>query len=55
MPPVDLLIAATAESSGMPLLHYDYDLIASVTGQRVRLLLLSISRPCPLPDAAMPR
>ena len=32
----DLLIAAAAESSGLTVLHYDadFDLIASVTGQR---------------------
>jgi predicted nucleic acid-binding protein len=36
VPPVDLLIAASAESAGLPLLHYDrdYELIASVSGQR---------------------
>jgi len=41
VPPVDLLIAAAAESSAIPLLHYDhdYDLIANVTGQPVRWLL----------------
>ncbi len=34
----DLLIAATAERHGVPVLHYDhdYDLIASITGQSVR-------------------
>jgi predicted nucleic acid-binding protein len=36
----DLLIAATAESSGIPVLHYDedYDRIAAITGQEVRWL-----------------
>lgn len=35
--PADLLIAAAAESAGLPILHYDhdYDLVAAVTGQRV--------------------
>lgn len=33
--PIDLLIAAAAEASGLTLLHYDrhFDLIAEVTGQ----------------------
>jgi predicted nucleic acid-binding protein len=36
----DLLIAAAAESAGIPVLHYDedYDRIAAVTGQDVRWL-----------------
>jgi predicted nucleic acid-binding protein len=36
----DLLIAAAAESAGMPVLHYDrhFELIAEVTGQPVRAL-----------------
>jgi predicted nucleic acid-binding protein len=36
VPPIDLLIAASAEAAGLPLLHYDhdYELIASVSGQR---------------------
>lgn len=36
--PADLLIAATAELVGLPLLHYDrdYDRIGSMTGQQVR-------------------
>lgn len=36
VPPIDLLIAASAESAGLPLLHYDhdYELIASVSGQQ---------------------
>lgn len=40
VPPQDLLISAAAESSGVPLLHYDhdYDLIAGVTGQGMRWL-----------------
>lgn len=35
VPPSDLLIAASAEAAGLPVLHYDrdYDLIAGVTGQ----------------------
>lgn len=34
----DLLIAAAAESAGLPLLHYDadFDVIAAVTGQPTR-------------------
>lgn len=34
----DLLIAAAAESAGVPLLHYDadFDVIASITGQPTR-------------------
>jgi predicted nucleic acid-binding protein len=40
VPPQDLLIAAAAEASGVPLLHYDhdYELISSVTGQPMRWL-----------------
>jgi predicted nucleic acid-binding protein len=36
----DLLIAAAAEDSGIPVLHYDedYDRIAAITGQEVRWL-----------------
>lgn len=36
----DLLIAAAAEASGIPVLHYDedYDCIAGMTGQEVRWL-----------------
>jgi predicted nucleic acid-binding protein len=36
--PVDLVIAATAELSGLTLLHHDhdYDTIAAVTGQPTR-------------------
>lgn len=36
----DLLIAAAAEASGLPVLHYDedYDRIAGITGQDVRWL-----------------
>lgn len=36
----DLLIAAAAESAGMPVCHYDadFDLIAEVTGQPVRAI-----------------
>jgi predicted nucleic acid-binding protein len=36
----DLLIAAAAEISGIPVLHYDedYDRIAAITGQEVRWL-----------------
>lgn len=47
VPLVDLLIAAAAESSAMPLLHYDhdYDLVANVTGQPVRWLLPAGSLP----------
>ena len=35
---LDLLIAAAAESAGVPVLHYDadFDLIAGVTGQPTR-------------------
>src|SRR5437016_2901522 len=34
----DLLIAAAAEASGIPVVHYDedYDRIAAITGQEVR-------------------
>jgi predicted nucleic acid-binding protein len=40
--PVDLLVAATAEESGLVLLHHDRDFeaIARVTGQPVRMLEL---------------
>src|SRR5205085_3163130 len=36
----DLLIAAAAEASGIPVLHYDedYDRVAEITGQEVRWL-----------------
>jgi predicted nucleic acid-binding protein len=36
--PVDLVVAATAELSGLTLLHHDhdFDIIAAVTGQAVR-------------------
>jgi predicted nucleic acid-binding protein len=36
----DLLIAAAAEASGIPMLHYDedYDRIAAISGQEVRWL-----------------
>ncbi|WMX46915.1 PIN domain nuclease [Streptomyces roseicoloratus] len=36
--PVDLMVAATAELSGLTLLHYDrdFDVIARVTGQPMR-------------------
>jgi predicted nucleic acid-binding protein len=36
----DLLIAAAAEASGIPVLHYDedYDRIAAITGQEVQWL-----------------
>ncbi|AXI72177.1 PIN domain nuclease [Streptomyces bacillaris] len=38
--PVDLLLAATAEQSGLTLLHYDHDFetIARTTGQPTRML-----------------
>lgn len=38
--PVDLLVAATAEETGMTLLHYDRDFetIARATGQPVRMI-----------------
>jgi predicted nucleic acid-binding protein len=41
VPPIDLLIAASAETAGLPVLHYDhdYDLISSVSGQRCVWLL----------------
>lgn len=41
VPPVDLLIAASAEAAGLPLLHYDhdFDLISDVTRQRCPWLL----------------
>lgn len=47
VPPIDLLIAASAETAGLPLLHYDhdYDLIGSVTHQRCVWLLPSGSLP----------
>jgi predicted nucleic acid-binding protein len=40
VPLVDLLVAAAAESAGVPVLHYDrhFELIASITGQPVRAL-----------------
>jgi predicted nucleic acid-binding protein len=36
----DLLVAATAESAGMPVCHYDrdFDVIAGITGQPVRAI-----------------
>lgn len=36
VPPIDLLIAASAETAGLPVLHYDhdYEVIASVSRQR---------------------
>lgn len=47
VPPADLLIAAAAEASSAPVLHYDhdYDLIAAVSGQPVRWLLPAGSLP----------
>jgi predicted nucleic acid-binding protein len=47
IPPADLLIAAAAESGGVPVLHYDhdYDLIAEVSGQVVRWILPAGSLP----------
>lgn len=47
VPPQDLLIAAAAESSSVPLLHYDrdYDLIKDVTGQPMRWLAAAGSLP----------
>nr|WP_281390598.1 PIN domain nuclease [Sphaerisporangium rubeum] len=38
--PVDLLVAATAELSGLTILHYDqdYETIAKLTGQPIRWL-----------------
>ncbi len=35
--PVDLLVAATAELSGLTLLHYDrdFEVLAKATGQRI--------------------
>lgn len=41
VPPADLLIAASAESHGVAVLHYDhdFDLIAEVTGQPTRWVL----------------
>ncbi len=47
VPPIDLLIAAAAESAGVPLLHYDhdFDLIAGVTGQESSWLLPAGSLP----------
>jgi predicted nucleic acid-binding protein len=47
VPPVDLLIAASAEAADLPLLHYDhdYDLIAGITGQRSAWLLPAGSLP----------
>ncbi len=40
VPAPDLLIAAAAESAGVPVLHYDrhFELIAEVTGQPVRAI-----------------
>lgn len=40
VPFADLLIAAAAESAGLPLVHYDrhFELIAEVTGQPVRVI-----------------
>ena len=40
VPLVDLLVAAAAESAGIPVVHYDrhFELIASVTGQPVRAI-----------------
>lgn len=40
VPLADLLIAAAAERAGLTLLHYDrhFEIVASVTGQRVRAL-----------------
>lgn len=47
VPPADLIIAASAELSGMPLLHYDhdYDLISSQTAQETRWFLPQGSLP----------
>ncbi len=47
VPAADLLIAAAAESSGRPVLHYDhdYDLIAEVSGQPTRWMLPAGSLP----------
>lgn len=47
VPPVDLIIAASAEAAGLPLLHYDhdFDLIARVTGQRCTWFLPAGSLP----------
>jgi predicted nucleic acid-binding protein len=41
VPPADLVIAAAAESAGIPVLHYDHDhdLISAVTGQATRWLV----------------
>jgi predicted nucleic acid-binding protein len=40
VPAADLLVAAAAESAGIPVLHYDrhFEVIAEVTGQPVRAL-----------------
>jgi len=40
VPVTDLVIAATAELAGLPVLHYDrhFELIAEVTGQPVRAI-----------------
>jgi len=40
VPLTDLLVAAAAESAGIPVLHYDrhFELIASITGQPVRAI-----------------
>lgn len=47
VPPADLLIAASAEAAGLPVLHYDhdFDLIAAVSGQRCAWLLPAGSLP----------
>lgn len=47
VPPIDLLIAAAAESARLPLLHYDhdFDLIAGITGQQCSWLLPAGSLP----------
>ena len=40
VPMTDLLVAAAAESAGVPVLHYDrhFELIASITGQPVHAI-----------------
>jgi predicted nucleic acid-binding protein len=45
--PVDLVVAATAELSGLTLLHHDrdFDTIAAVTGQELRWYGPDLSRP----------
>jgi predicted nucleic acid-binding protein len=47
IPPADLLIAAAAEASSVPLLHYDhdYDLISEVSDQVVRWIMPAGSLP----------